>query len=107
MGQDHGCREKDRYGSISEVGARNRKVCFAPMSRHRQLGHACLKGANFRLVHRNEELLFDHPVRLRKKHGWKIEANCVRGFQTDYQFKSARPLDRQVTRTRTPQNFID
>jgi hypothetical protein len=34
-----------RLGSISEVGARNREVCFAPMSRHRQLGHACPKSA--------------------------------------------------------------
>ena len=26
-----------RCGSISEVGARNREVCFAPMNGHRQL----------------------------------------------------------------------
>jgi hypothetical protein len=51
--------------------------------------------------------LFDHPVRARDKDGWKIEANCFRGFQVDDQFKSARPLDRQVARTRTPQNFVD
>ena len=62
--------------------------------------------ASFRLVHRNEEPLFDHPVRLREKGGWKIEANCFRGFQANDQFKSARPLDRQVARTRTPQNFV-
>src|ERR1019366_5240053 len=61
---------------------------------------------SFRLVHRNEEPLFDHPVRLREKGGWKIEANCFRGFQANDQFKSARPLDRQVARTRTPQNFV-
>ena len=59
------------------------------------------------LVHRNEEPLFDHPVRLREKHGWKIEANRFRGFQADDQLKSARPLDRQVARIRTPQNFVD
>jgi hypothetical protein len=33
------------FGSISEVVARNREVCFATMSRRRQLGHACLKSA--------------------------------------------------------------
>src|SRR5260370_30867714 len=53
------------------------------------------------------EPLFDHPVRPREKRGWKIEANCFRGFQADNQFKSARPLDRQVARARTPQNFVD
>ena len=44
----------------------------------------------------NEEPLFDHTVRSRDKDGWKIEANCFRGFKVDDQFKSARPLDRQV-----------
>ena len=63
--------------------------------------------ASFRPVRRNEEPLFDHPVRSRDKDGWKIEANCFRGFQVDDQFKSARPLDRQVARTRTPPNFVD
>jgi hypothetical protein len=62
--------------------------------------------ASFRPVRRNEEPLFDHPVRSRDKDGWKIEANCFRGFQVDDQFKSARPLDRQVARTRTPQNLV-
>jgi hypothetical protein len=51
--------------------------------------------------------LFDHPVRPREKDGWKIEANCFRGFQADDQLKSARPLDRRVARTRTPQNLVD
>jgi hypothetical protein len=50
--------------------------------------------------------LFDQLVRLREKRGWKIEANCFRGFQVDDQLKSARPLDRQIARTRTPQNFV-
>ena len=93
--------------AISEVGRRPGQVRSSPNNRHVTTASACPFGANFGLVHRNEEPLFDHPVRLRKKHGWKIEANCVRGFQADYQFKSARPLDRQVTRTRTPQNFVD
>ena|ERR1700722_7184635 len=96
-----------RSGSFATFRPSPRDFWSSLNNRHYRWRSACLKGANFRLVHRNEELLFDHPVRLRKKHGWKIEANCVRGFQTDYQFKSARPLDRQVTRTRTPQNFID
>jgi hypothetical protein len=32
--------------SISEVGARYCEVCFAPMTGHREPGHACPKGAN-------------------------------------------------------------
>jgi len=50
--------------------------------------------------------LFDHPVSPRQKRGWKIEANCFRGFKADDQFKSAGPLDRQVAGARTPQNFV-
>jgi hypothetical protein len=37
-------------------------------------------------------ILFDHPVSLRDKGGWKIEANCFRGFQANDQFKSTGPL---------------
>ena len=68
-----------RSGSISEVGARNREVCFAPRSGHSQLGHArplCAppeadirkgtalytKGANFCLVEA-EEMTLSRPVR--------------------------------------------
>jgi len=40
-------------GSFSEVGARNRDVCFAPMSGHREPGHACPKGANLGLMQRS------------------------------------------------------
>jgi hypothetical protein len=50
--------------------------------------------------------LFDHPVSPREKREWKIESNCFRGFKADDKFKSARPLDRQVARTRTSQNFV-
>src|SRR2546429_1160678 len=50
--------------------------------------------------------LFDHPVSPREKREWKIESNCFRGFKADDQFKSAGPLDRQVARTRTSQNFV-
>ena len=50
--------------------------------------------------------LFDHPVSPREKREWKIESNCFCGFQADDQLKSARPLDRQVARARTPQNFV-
>ena len=33
-------------GSFSEVGVRNREVCFAPSNRHRQPGQTCRKGAD-------------------------------------------------------------
>ena len=45
------------FGSISEVGARDREVCFGPMSGHCRLGHSCLKGANRRLLMRARKCL--------------------------------------------------
>jgi hypothetical protein len=35
------------FGSISEVGARNREVCFTPNTGRCRQGRPCPKGANF------------------------------------------------------------
>jgi hypothetical protein len=49
-------------GSFSEVGVRNREVCFAPSNRHRQPGQTYRKGAQLQTFSHRQRNFADKPV---------------------------------------------
>ena len=82
-------------GPFSEVGARNREICFAPRIEHRRPDQPRPKGANSPDI----DPLLDHLVGTGEQRRRHIQSERLGGFQIYDEFELGRLNDWQVRRS--------